>query len=211
MWGLLRRPVSKAFGVTTEARSKKHLRGRFETCYPFHPAALSVFQRKWMALSQYQQTRGTLAMLAQWISWAYHTGFTEARREPLITLGSAPLEVPELRSVVLGQLGESRLVAAIDSDIAGANAHALALDVDTRGALRNIHRWVGITIFFESSGGQVELLLAWRRVVRESAEGTLGTDFDRAERAEIQTRVAAAKRGGEGRGLGWIPVRHYRR
>jgi hypothetical protein len=48
--------------------------GRFETCYPFHPATLSVFQRKWQALPQYQQTRGTLAMLAQWISMgAYRT------------------------------------------------------------------------------------------------------------------------------------------
>jgi len=95
-------------------------------------------------------------MLAQWISWAYRTGFTEARREPLITLGSAPLEVPEFRSVVLGQLGESRLVAAIDSDIAGGQSHARALDADTSGPLRNIHRRVGTAIFFESSGGQVD-------------------------------------------------------
>jgi hypothetical protein len=35
-----------------------------------------VFQRKWQTLAQYQQTRGTLAMLAQWISWAYREGFT---------------------------------------------------------------------------------------------------------------------------------------
>ncbi|RJX17621.1 MAG: ATP-binding protein [Desulforudis sp.] len=142
--------------AATEARAREYLRSRFEICYPFHPATLSVFQRKWQALSQYQQTRGTLAMLAQWISWAYRTGFTEARREPLITLGSAPLEVPEFRSVVLGQLGESRLVAAIDSDIAGLHSHARALDADTRGALRNIHRRVGTTILFESSGGQVD-------------------------------------------------------
>lgn len=142
--------------AATEARAREYLRGRFEICYPFHPATLSVFQRKWQALSQYQQTRGTLAMLAQWISWAYRTGFTEARREPLITLGSAPLEVPEFRSVVLGQLGESRLVAAIDSDIAGLHSHARALDADTRGALRNIHRRVGTTTLFESSGGQVD-------------------------------------------------------
>lgn len=140
----------------TEARAREYLRGRFEVCYPFHPATLSVFQRKWQALSQYQQTRGTLAMLAQWISWAYRTGFTEARREPLITLGSAPLEVPEFRSIVLGQLGESRLVAAIDSDISGVQSHARALDADTKGALRNIHRRVGTTILFESSGGQVD-------------------------------------------------------
>ncbi len=142
--------------AATEAKAREYLRGRFEVCYPFHPATLSVFQRKWQALSQYQQTRGTLAMLAQWISWAYRTGFTEARREPLITLGSAPLEVPEFRSIVLGQLGESRLVAAIDSDLSGAQSHARALDADTKGALRNIHRRVGTTILFESSGGQVD-------------------------------------------------------
>jgi len=141
---------------TTEAKSREYLRRRFEVCYPFHPATLSVFQRKWQALSQYQQTRGTLAMLAQWISWAYRTGFTEARREPVITLGSAPLDVPEFRSVVLGQLGESRLVAAIDSDISGAQSHARALDADIKGALRNIHRRVATTILFESSGGQID-------------------------------------------------------
>ena len=140
---------------TTEAKSKEFLRSRFEICYPFHPATLSVFQRKWQALSQYQQTRGTLAMLAQWISWAYREGYARARREPLITLGSAPLEVPEFRSVVLGQLGESRLVAAIDADISGVNSHARALDADTKGALRDIHRRVGTSILFESSGGQV--------------------------------------------------------
>lgn len=142
--------------AATEARAREYLRSRFEACFPFHPAVISVFQRKWQALPQYQQTRGTLAMLAQWIAWAYRTGFTEARREPLITLGSAPLEVPEFRSVVLGQLGESKLVAAIDSDIAGKQSHARALDADTTGPLRNIHRRVGTAIFFESSGGQVE-------------------------------------------------------
>jgi len=142
--------------ATTEAKAREYLRGRFEVCYPFHPATLSVFQRKWQALSQYQQTRGTLAMLAQWISWAYRTGFTEARREPLITLGSAPLDVAEFRSVVLGQLGESRLVAAIDADISGAQSHARALDADTKGALKNIHRRVGTVILFESSGGQID-------------------------------------------------------
>ncbi len=142
--------------TATEAGAKEYLRRRFEACFPFHPAVLSVFQRKWQALSQYQQTRGTLAMLAQWISWAYRTGFREARSEPLITLGSAPLEVPEFRSVVLGQLGESRLVAAIDSDIAGAQSHARALDADTSGALCHLHRRVGTAIFFESSGGQVD-------------------------------------------------------
>jgi len=140
---------------TTEQKAKEFLQARFEACYPFHPATLSVFQRKWQTLPQYQQTRGTLAMLAQWISKAVEDGYRRARREPLITLGSAPLDVPEFRSVVLGQLGESRLLAAIDTDIAAERSHARTLDADTTGVLRDIHRRVGTTILFESSGGQI--------------------------------------------------------
>lgn len=142
--------------AATEKKAREILLARFESCYPFHPATLSVFQRKWQALPQYQQTRGTLAMLAQWISIAYREAFTYARREPVLTLGSAPLEINEFRGTVLGQLGEARLIAAIDADICGAQAHARALDVDTRGALRDIHRRVGTAILFESSGGQVD-------------------------------------------------------
>lgn len=141
--------------ATTETKAREFLRERFEACYPFHPATLSVFQRKWQPLPQYQQTRGTLAMLAQWVSLAYREGFQTARREPLITLGSAPLESSEFRAVVLGQLGEPKLAAAIETDIAGAMSHARALDADTKGPLRDIHRRVGAAILFESSGGQV--------------------------------------------------------
>ncbi len=140
--------------ATTDTRAREHLRQRFEACYPFHPATLSVFQHKWQALPQYQQTRGTLAMLAQWIGWAYRTGIEKSRNEPLITLGSAPLFDPAFRGVVLGQLGESRLVPAIEADLAGELAHTRALDADTKGALRDLHRRVGTAIFFESCGGQ---------------------------------------------------------
>ena len=142
--------------AATGSRGRDFLRKRFESCYPFHPATLSVFQRKWRALTQFQQTRGALAMLAQWISWASREQFRQARNEPLITLGSAPLHVPEFRAVVLGQLGESRLDVAIDADLAGETAHSRALDADTKGALRDIHRRVGTAILFESSGGQVD-------------------------------------------------------
>jgi len=171
----IRKNVAKAFGdwcferraqlppewtavdsAATETKAREFLQRRFEACYPFHPATLSVFQRKWQALPQYQQTRGTLAMLAQWISIAAQDAFRKARTEPLITLGSAPLAESGFRSVVLGQLGESRLIAAIDTDIAGEQAHAKALDADTKGPLRDIHRRVGTAILFESSGGQTD-------------------------------------------------------
>ena len=140
--------------AATEAKARDFLRKRFADCYPFHPATLSVFQRKWQTLPQYQQTRGTLATFAQWISWAARESFQAARHEGVITLGSAPLHIPEFRATVLGQLGETRLAAAIDADIAGPHAHAHALDADTTGPLSGIHRRVGAAILFESSGGQ---------------------------------------------------------
>jgi len=142
--------------ATSEKKAREFLQSRFEACYPFHPATLSVFQRKWQALPQYQQTRGTLAMFAQWISWAYREGYQRARREPLITLGSAPLQISDFRGTILGQLGESRLATAIETDIGGEHSHARALDADTKGPLKDIHQRVGAAILFESSGGQVD-------------------------------------------------------
>jgi hypothetical protein len=142
--------------ASTEAKARELLQQRFETCYPFHPATLSVFQRKWQSLPMFQQTRGALAMFAQWIAHAQKDAFAKARNEPLITLGSAPLDVPEFRSAMLGQLGETRLLAAIESDVSGTNSHARALDADTKGPLRDIHRRVGSAILFESSGGQTD-------------------------------------------------------
>ena len=41
--------------------------------------------------------------------------------------------------------------------------------------------------------GKVEMWLAWKRVSTEVAEGTLGADFDPADRAEIKTKVADAE------------------
>jgi hypothetical protein len=38
-----------------------------------------------------------------------------------------------------------------------------------------------------------EVLVAWRRVAREVAEGILGAEFDRTDRAEVQTKVKDAE------------------
>ena len=141
---------------TNETRAREHLRRRFEACYPFHPATLSVFQRKWSPLPQFQKTRGSLAMLAQWISSASSEQFRQARNEPLITLGSAPMHVPSFRETVLSQLGQRELRTAIEVDLAGETARARPLDADAKGALRDIHKRVGTAMLFESTGGQID-------------------------------------------------------
>jgi hypothetical protein len=40
---------------------------------------------------------------------------------------------------------------------------------------------------------KVEVWLAWKRVAKEVAEGTLGEDFDRSDRAELQSKVSEAE------------------
>jgi hypothetical protein len=193
--------------AATEAKARAFLQQRFEACYPFHPATLSVFQRKWQALPQYQQTRGTLAMLAQWISLAAQDAFTKARAEPLITLGSAPLAEPGFRSVVLGQLGEPRLIAAIDTDLAGAYAHSRALDADTKGPLRGIHRRVGAAILFESSGGQTDKVAHLPELRFDLGEPDLDTTtIDNAAFALEDRSYYVRKAGSDGFRIGHQPT-----
>ena len=129
----------------------------FEATYPFHPVVLSVFERKWRSLPRFQQTRGVLRLLAQWVSQAYSDGYTGAHPDPLIGLGTAPLDNSLFRSATLEQLGEQRLEAVITTDICGKpDAHALRLDQDATSSIKKarLHQKVATSIFFESNGGQ---------------------------------------------------------
>jgi predicted AAA+ superfamily ATPase len=133
-------------------------REAFRATYPFHPMVISVFERKWQTLPRFQQTRGVLRLLALWVSRAYQGGYQGAQRDPLITLGTAPLDDPMFRAAVFEQLGETRLEAAVTTDIAGKkDAHAVRLDAEACDAIKKarLHRKVATTIFFESNGGQV--------------------------------------------------------
>ncbi len=129
----------------------------FEATYPFHPVALSVFERKWQTLPRFQRTRGVLRMFAIWVSKTYREGFSGAHKDPLITLGTAPFEDSIFRANIFDQLGESLLEAAVMTDIAGEEAHATRLDAESTDTIKGarLHRKVAATIFFESSGGQV--------------------------------------------------------
>jgi hypothetical protein len=128
----------------------------FKATYPFHPTLLSVFERKWQALPRFQRTRGVLRMLAMWLSDAYDKGFTGAHKDPLITLGTAPLDNMDFRSVVFEQMGDGRLEGAVTTDIDGKkDAHAPRLDTEAVADIKKarLHRKVATAIFFESNGG----------------------------------------------------------
>lgn len=134
-----------------------HAKEDFEATYPFHPMVLSVFERKWQELPRFQQTRGILRLLALWVANAYQSGFKGAFNEPLISLGTAPLEDSLFRSAVFEQLNESRLEGAITTDIAGKKeSHSALLDREAEETLKkaHIHKKVATVVFFESNGGQ---------------------------------------------------------
>lgn len=131
-------------------------REAFYATYPFHPSVLSVFERKWQVVPRFQRTRGVLRLLALWVSHAYKEGYQGAHRDPLITLGTAPLDDPQFRSAVFEQLGENRLEGAVTTDICGKkDSHAIRLDMvaDDQIKKARLHRKVTTTIFFESNGG----------------------------------------------------------
>jgi hypothetical protein len=129
----------------------------FEASYPFHPNVLSLFERKWQSLPRFQQTRGILRLLALWVSKAYSEGYKKDNKDALLSLGTAPLEDPIFRAAVFEQMGENRLEVAVTTDIAGKNdSHAVRFDQDSTGAIQKLalHKKCGVTIFFESNGGQ---------------------------------------------------------
>jgi len=129
----------------------------FRATYPFHPAVISVFERKWRTLPKFQQTRGILRLLALWISINYKKGNEGNYKDALIDLGSAPLDNTMFRTAVFEQLGEDRLEAAVTTDIAGKkDSRAVNLDDESKDVIgkSRLHQKVSTSIFFESNGGQ---------------------------------------------------------
>lgn len=134
-------------------------REAFTATYPFHPAVISVFERKWQALPRFQQTRGVLRLLALWVSRAYQEGFKGAHKDAIIGLGTAPLDDAMFRSATFEQLGETKLEGAVTTDICGKrDSHATRLDAEATEAIKDarLHRKAITAIFFESNGGQAK-------------------------------------------------------
>jgi len=131
----------------------------FQLAYPFHPAVLSVFERKWQALPLFQRTRGMLRLLALWVSQTFYQGMIDGKHAaPLITLGSAPLDNSFFRVATFEQLNEQKLETVVTTDIMGRKeAHAQRLDsLSPNKAIQaaKFHQSVASIIFFESNGGQ---------------------------------------------------------
>lgn len=155
---------------------------RFASCYPFHPAVLAVFEKKWQSLPRFQRTRGILRLLALWVAHNYQEEHRKATNEPLITLGLAPLDDPTFRAALFEQLGSDNLEIPVTTDIVGkSDAHGARLDKEANEAVRKaqLHRKVATTIFFESNGGMSQARA--EATVPEIKTGVFGPDMNLAE------------------------------
>lgn len=133
----------------------------FLASYPFHPAVLSVFERKWQSLPRFQRTRGILRLLAIWVGYAFQKEHQRAggMGDQLIGLGSAPVEDPTFRAAVFEQLGSNDLEGPVTTDIAGkSDAWAIRLDREASDEIKRnrLHQKVATTVLFESNGGQTK-------------------------------------------------------
>ena len=131
----------------------------FLAAYPFHPAVLSVFERKWQSLPRFQRTRGILRLLAIWVAYAYQEEHRRAggKGDQLIGLGSAPIEDPTFRAAMFEQLGSNDLEGPVTADIAGkSDAWSLRLDREASAEIKKyrLHQKTTTAILFESNGGQ---------------------------------------------------------
>jgi hypothetical protein len=162
---------------------------RFESSYPFHPQLISVFQRKWQSLPRFQRTRGVLRLLALWVAWAYQEEHRRSSREPLIGVGSAPLEDQTFRDALFEQLGSDQLSIPVTTDIAGKkDAHAVRLDREATEPVKKarLHQRVATAIFFESNGGQSQAKIEASVPEIRAAIGTPEVNF-----ADIETVLEA--------------------
>ena len=149
-WAIAHKTQLGAFDVETA-------RERFLSSYPFHPALLTVFERKWQSLPRFQKTRGMLRLLALWVSDSYERGYKGTHSDPLIGLGTAPLDNAYFRPALFEELGTSELEGPVTTDISGQkDAHAIRLDREADNSVKKsrLHQKVATVIFFESNGGQ---------------------------------------------------------
>ncbi|MCP4400157.1 MAG: DUF499 domain-containing protein [bacterium] len=162
--------------------------GTFLESYPFHPGFLAVFERKWSAQPDFQHLRGLLRLMALLIAGGYAEGYQRMYSDPLIGIGSAPLDDPEFRSSILEQLGDVEgLEAAVLSDISGVESLTNRLDVEAADEIKHnrLHRKAAIAIFFESKGGVKE------RVDASEAEIRLGIGEPDFQPGDIETVLEA--------------------
>jgi hypothetical protein len=110
---------------------------------------------------------------------------------PVVTFPSDGVEIPDMPRLML-------IVADPEAEWSGAGSLRVQLADWTRNRGKSPRLYPGALVWCLRKPGRelrdkVELGLAWKRVAREVAEGMLGGEFDRNDRADLQSKVKDAE------------------
>jgi hypothetical protein len=110
---------------------------------------------------------------------------------PVMPFPQDGAEIPDTPRLTL-------IVADPDSEWSGTGALRVQLADWTRSRGKSPRLYPGALVWCLKKAGRdlrekVELALAWKRVAREVADGTLSGDFDRSDRADLQSKVKDAE------------------
>ncbi len=110
---------------------------------------------------------------------------------PVIPFPSEATEIPDTPRLTL-------VVADPEMEWPGGETLREQLSEWTRQRGKSPRLYPGALVWCLKKPGRelrdkIELMLAWRRVAREVTEGTLGGEFEKSDRAELQTKVKDAE------------------
>ena len=125
-------------------------RKRMEDCYPIHPEVFDRLHQDWSKIHEFQETRGVLRLMANWISRLYRREDTS----PLIMPGNLPLDDPVISSE-FGKLLSGRWGAVFtEADSDGGGVDLIDKSRNNFSEYGYAARRIARTVFFGSCPGR---------------------------------------------------------
>lgn len=145
---------------------------RVVDAYPFHPALVDVLDKRVGTVPRFERTRGALRLLSQVVAavWA-----DPANAPAVLNAGDVPLDREGVLRELTVKIERHRFQQVAQADIAGADAHAAAIDQHAYQG-RPVTRRAATTVFLHS----LEHTAAAGATRGDVAKGTLRPSDDPA-------------------------------
>ena len=135
-------------------------RERMEACYPIHPEVFDRLHQDWSKIQEFQETRGVLRLMANWISRLYRREDTS----PLIMPGNLPLDDPVISSEFDKLLSGRWGAVFTEADSDGGGADLIDKSRNNFAEYGYAARRIARTVFFGSRPGRSILGIDDKRI-----------------------------------------------
>ena len=135
-------------------------RKRMEDCYPIHPEVFDRLHQDWSNIHEFQETRGVLRLMANWISRLYRREDTS----PLIMPGNLPLDDPAISSEFDKLLSGRWGAVFTEADSDGGGVDLIDKSRNSFSEYGYAARRIARTVFFGSCPGRSLLGIEANRI-----------------------------------------------